>query len=258
MTISIANRILLGFAVIVALMVGLGIYAINQLDDVRQIDGDDRHARPRSDAPARGRRRAAEHHARTARGNPVPLPPALPRPAAGGRRGPASAHGSSRPRQREASLAQAIATANGFAAHSVTSQRADAWRRIIESAEQGRQRAAPIARRPASGSSQPFRTTISPRCCHPERPERAAANAWSRNSRTIPQHPQRSDRHRAAAGRRGLRAEPDLDHPRPGRRRAPERPDHLCPALVHHQARSTPSWASSSGSGAESSAARWP
>ena len=35
-TISIANRILLGFAVIVALMVGLGIYAINQLDDVRQ------------------------------------------------------------------------------------------------------------------------------------------------------------------------------------------------------------------------------
>ena len=36
MTISIANRILLGFAVIVALMVGLGVYAINQLDDVRQ------------------------------------------------------------------------------------------------------------------------------------------------------------------------------------------------------------------------------
>ncbi|MFL4994483.1 MAG: methyl-accepting chemotaxis protein, partial [Microvirga sp.] len=36
MTISIANRILLGFAVIVALMVGLGVYALNQLDDVRQ------------------------------------------------------------------------------------------------------------------------------------------------------------------------------------------------------------------------------
>ena len=35
MTISIANRILLGFAVIVALMVGLGVYALNQLDDVR-------------------------------------------------------------------------------------------------------------------------------------------------------------------------------------------------------------------------------
>src|SRR5690349_1372104 len=34
-TISIANRILLGFAVIVALMVGLGVYALNQLDDVR-------------------------------------------------------------------------------------------------------------------------------------------------------------------------------------------------------------------------------
>ncbi|MGF9758799.1 methyl-accepting chemotaxis protein [Microvirga sp. 0TCS3.31] len=36
MTISIANRILLGFAVIVALMVGLGLYSINRLDDVRQ------------------------------------------------------------------------------------------------------------------------------------------------------------------------------------------------------------------------------
>src|SRR4029453_12390138 len=35
-TISIANRILLGFAVIVALMIGLGLYALNQLDDVRQ------------------------------------------------------------------------------------------------------------------------------------------------------------------------------------------------------------------------------
>src|SRR3954469_19483322 len=35
-TISIANRILLGFAVIVALMIGLGMYALSQLDDVRQ------------------------------------------------------------------------------------------------------------------------------------------------------------------------------------------------------------------------------
>src|ERR687889_318793 len=35
-TISIANRILLGFAVIVALMVGLGLYSINRLDQVRQ------------------------------------------------------------------------------------------------------------------------------------------------------------------------------------------------------------------------------
>ena len=36
MTISIANRILLGFAVIVALMVGLCMYASNQIYDVRQ------------------------------------------------------------------------------------------------------------------------------------------------------------------------------------------------------------------------------
>jgi len=35
-TISIANRILLGFALIVALMVGLGMYTLNQLADVRQ------------------------------------------------------------------------------------------------------------------------------------------------------------------------------------------------------------------------------
>src|SRR5690606_17425541 len=34
-TISIANRILLGFAIIVALMVGLSLYTINQLADVR-------------------------------------------------------------------------------------------------------------------------------------------------------------------------------------------------------------------------------
>ena len=36
MTISIANRILLGFAAIVALMVGLSVYSINRLDEVRQ------------------------------------------------------------------------------------------------------------------------------------------------------------------------------------------------------------------------------
>ena len=47
--------------------------------------------------------------------------------------------------------------------------------------------------------------------------------------------PQRSDHHRAAADRRGLRAEPDVDHPGPGRCRHPERRDHLCPALVHHR-----------------------
>jgi methyl-accepting chemotaxis protein len=35
-TISIANRILLGFAAIVALMVGLSVYSINRLDEVRQ------------------------------------------------------------------------------------------------------------------------------------------------------------------------------------------------------------------------------
>jgi methyl-accepting chemotaxis protein len=35
-TVSIANRILLGFAVIVALMVGLGLYTIGQLEEVRQ------------------------------------------------------------------------------------------------------------------------------------------------------------------------------------------------------------------------------
>ncbi|HZH53103.1 MAG TPA: methyl-accepting chemotaxis protein [Microvirga sp.] len=38
MTISIANRILLGFAVIVVLMVGLGLYTIGQLEDVRAIN----------------------------------------------------------------------------------------------------------------------------------------------------------------------------------------------------------------------------
>ena len=55
-TISIANRILLGFAVIVALMVGLGVYAINQLDDVRAERRDDRDPGPQHHAqPGTGR-----------------------------------------------------------------------------------------------------------------------------------------------------------------------------------------------------------
>ena len=132
MTISIANRILLGFAVIVALMVGLGIYAINQLDDVRQstetiVTRDLALMRQLEDVSERQN---------TMRGLREEILSRFFLRSLGQQQGAGDDLARSWEQQAaatEASLEQTLATVNGFAANSVTSQRADAWRRIIES-----------------------------------------------------------------------------------------------------------------------------
>ena len=132
MTISIANRILLGFAVIVALMVGLGIYAINQLDDVRQstetiVTRDLSLMRQLEDVSERQN---------TMRGLREEILSRFFLRSLGQQQGAVDDLARSWEQQAaatEASLEQTLATVNGFAANSVTSQRADAWRRIIES-----------------------------------------------------------------------------------------------------------------------------
>lgn len=131
MTISVANRILLGFAVIVALMVGLGIYAINQLDDVRrstetivtrdlslmrQIEtlGEQQNAMRATREEILSRfliRSLGQQQA-----SPEDLIRSWEQQAAA----------------TETSLAQTISMVNDFGARSVTSERADAWRRISE------------------------------------------------------------------------------------------------------------------------------
>lgn len=130
MTISIANRILLGFAIIVALMIGLGVYAINQLDDVRRstetIVTRDlalmRQIEELSDMQNDMRGVREEMLSRfflRSLGQQAPsndLVRSWEQQAAA----------------TEASIAQAIATVSDFAAQSVTSQRAEAWRRINE------------------------------------------------------------------------------------------------------------------------------
>jgi len=131
-TISIANRILLGFAVIVALMVGLGIYAINQLDDVRQstetiVTRDLSLMRQLEDVSERQN---------TMRGLREEILSRFFLRSLGQQQGAVDDLARSWEQQAaatEASLEQTLATVNGFAANSVTSQRADAWRRIIES-----------------------------------------------------------------------------------------------------------------------------
>lgn len=131
MTISIANRILLGFAFIVALMVGLGAYTINQLDDVtrttetivtrdlalqRQLD-----LTARSQSEMRGtREEALSRFLLRSLGQQQGAHEELV--AEWGRRAAST----------ESALNQAIATTNSYLSASVTSQRADAWRRTSE------------------------------------------------------------------------------------------------------------------------------
>ncbi|MFC4175672.1 methyl-accepting chemotaxis protein [Microvirga sp. GCM10011540] len=131
MTVSIANRILLGFAVIVALMVGLGLYTISQLEDVRrttetivsrdlstmrQIDmvgeQQNRMRAVREEVLSRYLLRALGQQ----QANVEELIAEWGRLAA----------------STEAALAQAIAATNSFAVRSVTNERADAWRRTAE------------------------------------------------------------------------------------------------------------------------------
>lgn len=131
MTISIANRILLGFAFIVALMIGLGAYTINQLDEVtrttetivtrdlalqRQLD-----ALARSQNDMRGaREEALTRSLLRSLGQQQASPEELI--ADWGRRAATT----------ETALAQAVTTTNNYLSASVTSQRAEAWRRTAE------------------------------------------------------------------------------------------------------------------------------
>ena len=118
-TISIANRILLGFAFIVALMVGLGAYTINQLDDVaprrkRSSRGTSRYSASSMDG-ARARTRCAERARKRSR--------AFSCAPSGSSRGLAEelvAEWGRRAATTEESLNQAIATTNNYLSASVT------------------------------------------------------------------------------------------------------------------------------------------
>lgn len=131
MTVSIANRILLGFAVIVALMVGLGLYTIGQLEDVRQTtetivsrdlqtmrqvemlgEQQNRMRAVREEALSRFLLRSLGQQ----QASPEELVSEWGRLAA----------------SAESALAQAISATSGFAARSVSADRAEAWRRTAD------------------------------------------------------------------------------------------------------------------------------
>jgi len=130
-TISIANRILLGFAVIVALMIGLGLYAISQLDDLRQtnetIVSRDLSTMRQVDmlAEQQNRMRAVREEALSRY-----LLRSLGQQQSSfedlvGEWGRLAA-------AAESALAQAISATGGFASRSVSSDRAEAWRRTAD------------------------------------------------------------------------------------------------------------------------------
>ena len=131
MTISIANRILLGFAVIVALMVGLGIYTISQIAEVRRVTevivSRDLSMMRQVEALSeqQNRMRAIREEAlsrfllRSLGQQQSSFDDLI---SEWGRQAAAT----------EASLAQAIAMSNSFASQSVTAERADAWRRVAQ------------------------------------------------------------------------------------------------------------------------------
>jgi methyl-accepting chemotaxis protein len=129
-TISIANRILLGFAAIVALMIGLSVYSINRLDEVRQtterivsrdislirqleiIDDDQNVMRSL-------RQQIMAGYLLRALGQQVSFEDRIQewtRQAA----------------KAESDIAQATAMASGFAAQSISVERGTSWNRIVE------------------------------------------------------------------------------------------------------------------------------
>ena len=129
MTISIANRILLGFAVIVALMVGLGSYTINQLDNVRastetivsrdlalmrQVE----NLGELNNSMRAAREEAVSRYLLRALGQQQSAYDDLINEW--GKRASAI----------DAAMAQVITTTNTYKAQSLTTQRAEAWRRI--------------------------------------------------------------------------------------------------------------------------------
>jgi hypothetical protein len=134
-TISIANRILLGFAAIVALMVGLSVYSINRLDEVRQtaerivsrdislirqlelVDDDQNVMRSlREQIMAGYLLRALGQQASF-----ETLVQEWTRMAA----------------KAETDIAQATTMARGFAAQSISTERGAAWQRIVELLREG-------------------------------------------------------------------------------------------------------------------------
>lgn len=131
MTISIANRILLGFALIVALMVGLGAYAINQLDDVRASTETivERDLSLMRQVEAIG---AQQNEMRALREEV--LSRFLLRSLGQQQNSYENliAEWVQRAAATEAALSQTIASANSFQAQAVSIQRAEAWRRFAE------------------------------------------------------------------------------------------------------------------------------
>jgi len=129
-TISIANRILLGFALIVALMVALGAYSIKKLDEVRQtterIVSRDialmRQLEAINDQQATMRSLREEIMARYLLrnlGQQVSFDELV-------------REWSRQSLATESSITQTAAMASGFAANSISPERAEAWRRIAE------------------------------------------------------------------------------------------------------------------------------
>ncbi|MEZ0168336.1 methyl-accepting chemotaxis protein [Microvirga sp. TS319] len=131
MTVSISNRILLGFAVIVALMVGLGLYTVGQLDDVRgttetivsrdltmmrqiNIIGEqqNRMRAVREEVLSRYLLRTLGQQ----QGSPDELIGEWGRLAA----------------STDTALAQALSEASGYAARSLSGDRAEAWRSVVD------------------------------------------------------------------------------------------------------------------------------
>ncbi len=131
MTISVANRILLGFAVIVALMVGLGMYAINQLDDVRRST----ETIVTRDLALMRQIETLGEQQNTMRGFREEILSRFLLRSQGQQPLPAEDLMRAWEQQAvatETSLVQTTAMVNDFAARSVTAERADAWRRISE------------------------------------------------------------------------------------------------------------------------------
>jgi len=130
-TVSIANRILLGFAVIVALMVGLGLYTIGQLEDVRQtnetIVSRDLQTMRQIDmlGEQQNRMRAVREEAlsRYLLRSLGQQQSSVEEPVSEWGRLAAAA---------ESALAQAISMTSGYASRSVSSERSEAWRRTAD------------------------------------------------------------------------------------------------------------------------------
>ncbi|WP_245416158.1 methyl-accepting chemotaxis protein [Microvirga sp. 17 mud 1-3] len=131
MTISIANRILLGFAFIVALMVGLGMYTLNQLSDVRQttetIVGRDLTIMRQVETIG-----AQQNEMRVLREEV--LSRFLLRSLGQQQNAFENliSEWSKRAAEAEGSLSQSIAAANSYRAESLSGERSEAWRRIAE------------------------------------------------------------------------------------------------------------------------------